>query len=100
MACCPGGTPGKAAPWAPWDVSASPETMALAFCPLGSLCRCKHRQALCAIPQSAFVAYAFGFEITGSGSVCLCGFQHWFSQSVVSRWARENWSSFPPSRVY
>lgn len=37
MACCPGGTPGKAAPWAPWDFSASPETMALAFCPPGSV---------------------------------------------------------------
>lgn len=36
MAWCPRGTPGKAAPWAPWDFSASPETLALASCPPGS----------------------------------------------------------------
>lgn len=64
------------------------------------VCRCKHLQALCAIPHSAFVAYAFGFEITGSGLfVCVDSgtglanrlLTKW---SLVSPWARENRSSY------
>lgn len=64
------------------------------------VCRCQHPQALCAVPHPAFVAYAFGFEITRSGlfvsvdSGTGLANQLLTKWSLVSPWARENRSSY------